>query len=353
MFRRGDGQLRLSTTVNFNTVTLSDLTRLTAINHESLNKQNARAKTSTVSAEHPPRVTDDQPKEAAVIVRPQSEKVSGVAAAQASVAAAKEEHFYRRELPLTCIAFASTEGRQVFREALQLGYMEAFFTLGPQLTTQDEPAFCGLASLVVALNALQVDPGRVWKGRWRWYHETMLDCCVPLGRVVRNGITLHEFASIAECNAVQTHTRLADATLSIEELRATIRDCTSRNDRVLVCAYARGRVQQTGEGHFAPIGGYHPERDLVLVLDTARFKYPPHWLPVSLLLEAMRAPDRDAGGRPRGFCVLGKPSELHNSSRTVQLHERLSSSVSPLSRCHARTNEVRRCPTCGYPQLHD
>ena len=24
-------------------------------------------------------------------------------------------------------------------------------------------------------------------------------------------------------------------------------------------------------------GGYHAERDMVLILDTARFKYPPHW----------------------------------------------------------------------------
>ena len=29
---------------------------------------------------------------------------------------------------------------------------------------QDEPAFCGLGTLVTALNALAVDPGRIWKG---------------------------------------------------------------------------------------------------------------------------------------------------------------------------------------------
>ena len=31
--------------------------------------------------------------------------------------------------------------------------------LGPQLRTQDEPAYCGLSSLVMVLNALAVDPG--------------------------------------------------------------------------------------------------------------------------------------------------------------------------------------------------
>jgi hypothetical protein len=30
-----------------------------------------------------------------------------------------------------------------------------------------------------------------------------------------------------------------------------------------------------GDGHFSPVGGYHAGKDLVLILDTARFKYPP------------------------------------------------------------------------------
>jgi hypothetical protein len=33
-----------------------------------------------------------------------------------------------------------------------------------------------------------------------------------------------------------------------------------------------------GDGHFSPIGGFHTQRDLVLILDTARFKYAPHWV---------------------------------------------------------------------------
>ena len=38
--------------------------------------------------------------------------------------------------------------------------MNAYFKLGPQLRTQDEPAYCGLSSLVMVLNALAVDPGQ-------------------------------------------------------------------------------------------------------------------------------------------------------------------------------------------------
>lgn len=56
---------------------------------------------------------------------------------------------------------------------------------------------------------------------------------------------------------------------------------------------------QTGTGHFSPIGGYHAGRDMALILDVARFKYPPHWVPLKLLWEAMDTVD-DASGFRRG-----------------------------------------------------
>jgi glutathione gamma-glutamylcysteinyltransferase len=45
-------------------------------------------------------------------------------------------------------------------------------------------------------------------------------------------------------------------------------------------SYSRKVLGQTGDGHFSPVGGYHPGKDLALIMDTARFKYPPHWVPL-------------------------------------------------------------------------
>lgn len=42
--------------------------------------------------------------------------------------------------------------------------MEGFFKLISYYQTQSEPAYCGLATLAVVLNALSIDPGRKWKG---------------------------------------------------------------------------------------------------------------------------------------------------------------------------------------------
>jgi len=59
-----------------------------------------------------------------------------------------------RPFHLTRLAFSSPEGRQVFAEALATEGLNGYFRLAEQFHTQSDPAFCGLGSLVVALNAL-------------------------------------------------------------------------------------------------------------------------------------------------------------------------------------------------------
>jgi glutathione gamma-glutamylcysteinyltransferase len=220
---------------------------------------------------------------------------------------ATDASFYRRPLPPTLVPFASEEGRALFREALAEGHMEGWFALAEQFHTQADPAFCGLGTLVVALNALGVDPGRLWKGPWRWYSEELLDCCLTLDDVRDKGVTLDQFACLARCNGATTQTRRAgDATLAT--FRADLRAAASSPGLVLAAAYSRRTLGQTGDGHFSPVAAFHEASDLALVLDVARFKYPPHWVPVPALWEAMR-PHDPATGRPRGWVLLRRRPE--------------------------------------------
>ncbi|WAQ81626.1 hypothetical protein PtA15_1A968 [Puccinia triticina] len=110
--------------------------------------------------------------------------------------------FYQRQLPESCLSFTSDRGKALFRSALADGHLESFFPLASQLVTQHEPSFCGLATLCTVLNALGVDPKRVWKHPWRWFEQDMLDCCRPLESIRKNGITLAEFNCLARCNGL-------------------------------------------------------------------------------------------------------------------------------------------------------
>ena len=73
--------------------------------------------------------------------------------------------------------------QKIFGEALAQGTMEGFFKLISYYQTQSEPAYCGLATLAVVLNALSIDPGRKWKGILLLVlflfsvHFQFLNCC--------------------------------------------------------------------------------------------------------------------------------------------------------------------------------
>jgi glutathione gamma-glutamylcysteinyltransferase len=186
--------------------------------------------------------------------------------------------------------------------------MEGYFALSEQFHTQSEPAFCGLGTLTMSLNALNLDPMRTWRGPWRWFSEELLDCCVPLDQVRKVGITFDEFVCLARCNGAATDAHRASES-DLASFRQRVQAASSSGDAVLVVSYSRAGLGQTGSGaapqpdrqrapacltrragHFSPIGGYHRARDLVLIMDVARFKYPPHWVPLPLLWCARPSP---------------------------------------------------------------
>jgi glutathione gamma-glutamylcysteinyltransferase len=271
---------------------------------------------------------------------------------------------YRRELPESSIAFSSPAGRQIFAEALAAGGLQGYFALAEQHHTQSDPAFCGLGSLVVALNALAIDPGRLWKGPWRWFSEELLDCCVSLDEVRTHGVDLETLACLARCNRADVAVSHPGPTE--EALRADVKLVSEGTGRVLIASYDRAALAQTGAGHFSPIGGYHQARDLVLMLDVARFKYPPHWIPLRALDAAMRTTDHSSG-QQRGWLVLSatkgdagvafslscqdsswrdlasKFSQLAHSPRAPDTElDALASDLVPLSAYYT----IRECGTC-------
>jgi glutathione gamma-glutamylcysteinyltransferase len=221
------------------------------------------------------------------------------------------QSLYRRPLPDGSIAFASAEGRALFKEALSAGTLESYFALAEQHHTQADPAFCGLASLVVALNALAIDPGRLWKGPWRWFSEEQLDCCVSLAQVQANGLTVDELACLATCNGATARLQRAESG-SAEALRTVVAQSSrSGASPVLIASYSRRILGQTGSGHFSPLAGYHEEQDRVLILDVARFKYSPHWVRVEDLFRAMQDVD-PVTSRSRGWIELERAPSPRN-----------------------------------------
>jgi glutathione gamma-glutamylcysteinyltransferase len=230
-----------------------------------------------------------------------------------------------RSLPDTCVHWSSAEGRRRYAEALRGGTLEAHLTLAAHFRTQSELVYCGQGTLAMALSALAPPLGGA-----RWSEGSMVDCCRPREEVLTRGISLDTFACLARCCGVSAEatrapplpalgpaTRAAEAGAAdgLRALRAAVAAaCGDAGGRsVLVGSYSREALGQTGNtgvaavglhsGHYSPVGGYHEGTDSVLLLDVARFKYPPHWVALGALFRAMRFPDPETG-LPRGFVVL-------------------------------------------------
>ncbi|KAH9785260.1 glutathione gamma-glutamylcysteinyltransferase [Citrus sinensis] len=212
--------------------------------------------------------------------------------------------YYRGTLSPPAIEFASPQGKQLFTEALEGGTMEGFFKLISYYQTQSEINYCGIASLAMVFNALAIDPGRTWKGTgpWRWFDDTMLDSCEPLSKIKDEGVSFAKVAYSAYCNGA-----------NVEAFRTNESSIDDFRRHVISSASSSEDSHHNGNGHYSPIGGYHAGRDMVLILDVARFKYPPHWMPLTLLWEAMDTID-ESTGQHRGFMVISRSHKAFVSS---------------------------------------
>ena len=114
-----------------------------------------------------------------------------------------------------------------------------------------------------------------------------LDCCDPLELIKLRGISLPKLHCLARCQGAVSILKHASC-FTVEDLRRDIitvcedshainsreSDSTGEVDecqQVMICAYDRSVLGQSGSGHFSPIGGYHRGKDLVLILDVARY----------------------------------------------------------------------------------
>ena len=213
------------------------------------------------------------------------------------------------------IPYKSEKGKSMLVDCLRSSSGDVYLSLSEQFLTQSSPPSCGVATLAMVLNSLRVDPGRVWRKPWRWFTEEMLVSCFPLEKSLETlGLTIEHFGLIAECNGAVAQTFYGSNT-SLEDFRSIVRALFSgsRESR-LVVAFDRAVLGQTGTGHYSPIGAYHEQSDMVLVMDVARFKYPPYWVLVETMWRAMRTVDPETH-RSRGFFAMSAaPKKDHRTS---------------------------------------
>jgi len=200
-----------------------------------------------------------------------------------------------RPLRAPLVAATSVQGQAMLAGAEASADYER---LSRTFQAQSLASYCGVASSVAVLRAL---------GKEATQADFFLND--PQGlrsrlKVTFGGMTLGELAVLLSAQGVRTSIHHADE-FGVEQFRDVIVTNLADTDDYLIVNYGREILGQGEMGHMSPVAAYDRETDSVLVMDTASNKYPPTWVPVALLVEAMRTAD-GASGKMRGYVEVSR-----------------------------------------------
>ena len=185
-----------------------------------------------------------------------------------------------------------------------------YFPLASYLESEQVLTFCGPATIAAVMNSLGVprpSPQRLFP--WTLFTQDTVftpenQKVKPYAMVEHEGLVLPQLAQFFENLGVKAEFKHADE-FDDAWLRQTVQEVLADPDKRLVANYSRKPIGQKGDGHISPIAAYDQDTDKVLVLDVAKYKYPPVWLTIAEMHQAMMAIDPDAN-KPRGVVVVSK-----------------------------------------------
>ena len=207
-------------------------------------------------------------------------------------------------LPSNLIAYNSVTGEALLKKNAN----HAFLELSMQFLTQRNQAYCGVASISMVLNALQVegpdDPV------YFPYHPITQDNfftsavrkVLDQKTVVHHGMTLDQASEAAAQFGVKS-IAIHSNTLTQNKMRDILKSSLKNTQEYAIVNFFRPGLKENGAGHFSPIAAYDDGSDRFLILDVARYKYPPVWVKTEDLWNAINTVDTSAQ-KKRGILLV-------------------------------------------------
>ena len=79
--------------------------------------------------------------------------------------------------------------------------------------------------------------------------------------------------------------------------------------------FLRKALGEERGGYISPLGSYDEKADRFLILDVARYKYPPVWVKTSDLFDAMNTTDSENDGKTRGYVLISDQGSAGKATR--------------------------------------
>jgi hypothetical protein len=185
-----------------------------------------------------------------------------------------------------------------------------YWQLAPNFAAQITQSYCSVASAVTVLNAMPIaKPVDPTYAPYAYFTQTNfftpeVEKVISAKTVLAMGMTREEMAGTLSREGV-TAISIAGDTFTEEGLRTLLKKALGDDGRFVLANYYRGTLGQVGGGHWSALAAYDAQSDSVLILDVAKYKYPPAWVSISLLQQAIATTDTTSG-KPRGLVIVSK-----------------------------------------------
>lgn len=183
-----------------------------------------------------------------------------------------------------------------------------YWRLVPNFSVQKTQSYCGVATAVTVLNTLPikrpVDPAYAPYAYFtqRDFFSPAVSRVIDAQTVMKQGMTRGEMARALTTYGVHTQS-VAGTSLSDDSLRKLLRTALQSDKQFVLANYFRQTFGQVGGGHWSALAAYDPKSDRVLILDVAKYKYPPAWVTVPALRASLATMDTTSH-QSRGLVIV-------------------------------------------------
>lgn len=186
-------------------------------------------------------------------------------------------------------------------------YSNDFFLLQGGLDVQINQAYCSVASAAAVMNsfrpfqAIPIDP--VYDPHQYATQYNLFNDCVQDTVILRNdtfdgllmapgGLSLEQLQKLLQCYDFNVTAQFVDpANVTIDDVRQGLEEALMHPGKRVIVNFDRYSLGQDGGGHFSPIGSYSKKEDSFLIMDVAKYKYPPVWVPTERLYMSLSTED--------------------------------------------------------------
>jgi hypothetical protein len=225
--------------------------------------------------------------------------------------------FVLYSLLFNSLAFATTEPELIYWDTpsgkilhSRISVDADYWQLIPNFAVQNTQSYCSVASAITVLNAMPITkPVDPMYAPYAYFTQSNfftpeVSKIISAQTVLEMGMTRGEMVKALTAEGVHATTVAGDI-IKEKALRTLLKKALGDDGQYVLVNYLRAKLGQVGSGHWSVLAAYDVKSDKVLILDVAKYKYPPVWISISTLLDAINTLD-STSMQSRGLVLVGK-----------------------------------------------